>query len=152
VTIRLSSEEAWEELARAHTGILTSLKADGTPITLPLWFVALDRRIYFGGPARTKKVARLRKNPRCSFLIESGTYWRELMGVLLTGTAREVTDEETQSRFRGAMDAKYDAYRSKRPSMPDETRAVYEAPGRVTFEFVPDDRILTWDNSRIDLS
>jgi nitroimidazol reductase NimA-like FMN-containing flavoprotein (pyridoxamine 5'-phosphate oxidase superfamily) len=152
VSIRLSMEEAWEELSHAHTGILTSLKADGTPITLPLWFVALDERIYFGGPSRTKKISRLRRNPRCCFLVETGIYWRELKGVLLTGNAREVTDEDTQQRVREALGAKYDPYRSKRTSMPDETRAVYEAPGRVTFEFVPDDRILTWDNSRIELS
>jgi nitroimidazol reductase NimA-like FMN-containing flavoprotein (pyridoxamine 5'-phosphate oxidase superfamily) len=152
VSIRLSRDEVWEELARAHTGILTSMKADGTPITLPLWFVALEERIYFGGPARTKKVARLRRNPRCCFLVESGTYWRELKGVVLTGNAREVTNEETQRRVRAAMDAKYDPYRSKRSSMPDETRSVYEAPGRVTFELVPDDRVLTWENSRIELS
>jgi nitroimidazol reductase NimA-like FMN-containing flavoprotein (pyridoxamine 5'-phosphate oxidase superfamily) len=152
VGIRLSKEDAWKELSHAHTGILTSLKADNTPITLPLWFVALNERIYFGGPARTRKIARLRRNPRCCFLIESGTYWRELKAVLLTGNAREVTDDETLRRVREAMDAKYDPYRSKRPSMPDETRAVYEAPGRVTFEFVPDDRILTWDNSRIELT
>jgi nitroimidazol reductase NimA-like FMN-containing flavoprotein (pyridoxamine 5'-phosphate oxidase superfamily) len=152
VSIRLSRDEAWEELARAHTGIFTSLKADGTPITLPLWFVTLDERIYISAPARTKEIARLRRNPRCSFLVESGTYWRELKAVLLTGNAREVTDEGLKQRVRNALDAKYDRYRSKRSSMPKETRSVYEAPGSVMFEMVPDDRILTWDNARIELS
>lgn len=152
MSIRLSRDEAWEELARAHTGIFTSLKADGTPITLPLWFVTLDERIYISAPARTKKIARLRRNPRCSFLVESGTYWRELKAVLLTGNAREVTDEGLKQRVRNALDAKYDQYRSKRSSMPKETRSVYEAPGSVMFEMVPDDRILTWDNARIELS
>ncbi len=151
MSIRLSRQEAWEELARAHTGILTTLKADGTPITLPMWFVALDERIYFTAPARTKKIARLRRNPRCSFLVESGTHWRELKAVLLTGHAGEVTDEETKQRVRQALDAKYRRYRTERASMPDQTRSVYEA-GTVTFEIVPDDRILTWDNARIELS
>jgi nitroimidazol reductase NimA-like FMN-containing flavoprotein (pyridoxamine 5'-phosphate oxidase superfamily) len=152
VTIRLSRDEAWQELTSAHTGILTSLKADGTPITLPIWFVVLGERIYFSAPARTKKIARLRRNARCCFLVESGTFWRELKAVLVTGNAHEVTDENTTQRVRDAFDAKYDRYRSQRSSMPDETRSVYEAPGRVTFEIVPDDRILTWDNARIELS
>jgi nitroimidazol reductase NimA-like FMN-containing flavoprotein (pyridoxamine 5'-phosphate oxidase superfamily) len=152
VSIRLSREEAWAELANAHTGIFTSLRADGTPITLPVWFVVLDERVYFAAPARTKKIARVRRNPRCSFLVESGTYWRELKAVLLTGEAHEVTDGDAQRRVRAALDAKYDAYRSKRSTMPEETRTVYEAPGAVTFEIVPDDRVLTWDNSRIELS
>jgi nitroimidazol reductase NimA-like FMN-containing flavoprotein (pyridoxamine 5'-phosphate oxidase superfamily) len=152
VSIRLSREEAWDELAGAHTGIFTSLKADGTPITLPMWFVAFDARIYFSAPARTKKITRLRRNPRCSFLVESGTYWRELKAVLVTGSAREVTDEDTKRRVREALDAKYDRYRTKHSNMPEETRSVYDSPGRVTFEVVPDDRILTWDNARVELS
>jgi nitroimidazol reductase NimA-like FMN-containing flavoprotein (pyridoxamine 5'-phosphate oxidase superfamily) len=151
-SIRLTEDEAWAELESAHTGILTTLKADGTPITLPMWFVVLDRRIYFGAPARTKKIARLRRNPRCSFLVESGTYWRELKAVLVTGNGREITDSSRLEEVRAALDAKYGSFRSQRSSMPDQTRAVYEAPGRVTFEIVPDERILTWDNSRIDLS
>ena len=152
MSIRLSKEDAWAELAQAHTGLLTSMKADGTPITLPLWFVALDERIYFGGPSKRKKTARLRNNPRCCFLVESGTYWRELKGVLVTGEARELTDSELEARVRAAMNAKYETFRSPRASMPDETRAVYENPEHVMFELVPDDRILSWDNSRIELS
>ena len=70
--MRLSNKEAWEVLAGAHTGILTTLKADGTPISLPMWFVAMDQRVYVMTPARTKKVARVTRNPRVSFLVESG--------------------------------------------------------------------------------
>ena len=152
MSIRLSKDEAWQELAAAHTGILTSLRADGSPITLPMWFVALDERIYVSSPPQTKKVGRLRRNPRCCFLVESGTYWRELKAVVVTGSAHEVTDEDTQRRVREALDAKYDRYRTRHSKMPEETRSVYERPGRVTFEIVPDDRILTWDNARVDLS
>jgi nitroimidazol reductase NimA-like FMN-containing flavoprotein (pyridoxamine 5'-phosphate oxidase superfamily) len=152
VSIRLTRDEVWAELASAHTGIFTSLKADGTPITLPIWFVALEERIYFSAPARTKKIGRLRRNARCSFLVESGTYWSELKAVLLTGNAREVTDADAKRRVREALDAKYATFRSKRSTMPEETRSVYGAPGAVMFEIVPDDRILTWDNARIELS
>ena len=49
--------------AGAHTGVLTSLRRDGAPVSLPVWFVALDRRIYVSGPARTKKFARIRVIP-----------------------------------------------------------------------------------------
>jgi nitroimidazol reductase NimA-like FMN-containing flavoprotein (pyridoxamine 5'-phosphate oxidase superfamily) len=152
LSIRLSKEEAWEELAAAHTGILTSLRADGSPITLPMWFVTLDERIYFSAPPRTKKIARLRRNPRCCFLVESGIYWRDLKAVLLTGSAHEVTDEDTKRRVREALDSKYDQYRTKHSNMPEETRSVYEQTARITFEMVPDDRILTWDNAKANLS
>ena len=78
--IRLSREEAWDVLAAAHTGILTTLRADGTPIALPVWFVVLDERIYVGTPEHTKKVARVKRNPRASFLVESGLDPRDYRG------------------------------------------------------------------------
>ena len=152
MSIRLSREEAFQELTDAHTGILTSMKADGTPISLPVWFAVLDERIYVGGPEARKRTTRLRRNPRCCFLVESGIYWRELKAVLVTCTAREVTDEAILERVGEIMSAKYDSYRSPRASMPEETRGVYENPARATFELVPDDRILSFDNSRIKLS
>ena len=39
--VRLSEEEAWAELATAHTGILTTLRRDGRPVSLPVWLVAV---------------------------------------------------------------------------------------------------------------
>jgi PPOX class probable F420-dependent enzyme len=151
MSVRLSREEAWAVLADAHTGILTTLRADGTPITLPVWFVALDGRIYVGTPASTRKVARIRRDPRVSFLVESGTRWAELQGVHLTGQARIVEDPELADRVSAALVAKYAAFRTDRSAMPDATRRHYEVP-RAIIEIVPDDRLLTWDNHRLGLS
>lgn len=150
-SLRLSREEAWKVIADAHTGIFTSVKRDGTPVALPVWFAAFDQRIYVGGPSHRKKFARVRHNPRVSFLVESGTYWKELLGVHVTGEARVVTDPDVLERVSAALSAKYDAFRSPRPTMPDNTRAAYETE-HTTIEIVPDDRILSWDNSRIELS
>ena len=71
MSVRLSSDEAWEVLAHAHTGILTSLRRDGRPITLPVWFAVLDRRIYVSGPATAKRHARVRRDPRVAFLVDT---------------------------------------------------------------------------------
>jgi PPOX class probable F420-dependent enzyme len=148
VSIRLTGDEAWEVLTNAHTGILTTLRRDGMPITLPMWFVALDRTICFGAPAGTKKVARLRHDPRASFLVESGERWAELRAVHLTGRVEEVTGEAEVGRIAEAMDDKYARFRTAPSAMTDATRAHYAS--RVTFRLVPDARILTWDNARLD--
>ena len=149
MSIRLSPDEAWDALGAAHTGILTTLRRDGMPITLPMWFVALDRTICFSAPSRTKKVARLRRDPRASFLVESGERWAELRAVHLTGRVEEVTDERTVARIGDAIDVKYAAFRTASSALPDATRAHYT--GRTTFRLVPDERVLTWDNARIEL-
>ena len=88
MSIRLSRAEAWSVLAAAHTGVFTSLRADGMPVALPVWFVAFGERVYVGAPSHTKKVAWVRRDPRVSFLVESGERWAELVGVQLNGHAR----------------------------------------------------------------
>ncbi len=63
MSVRLTPDEAWAVLERAHTGILTTLRRDGMPISLPMWFVVLDRTICISAPSGTKKLARLRHDP-----------------------------------------------------------------------------------------
>jgi PPOX class probable F420-dependent enzyme len=146
--IRLSADEAWDTLERAHTGILTTLRRDGAPISLPVWFVVLDRMIYVSGPAHTKKFARVRRDPRVSFLVESGERWVDLIGVHLTGTAAIVDDARLLERVVEALDNKYDRFRMPRDQMPDATRAHYET-AVATLAITPDDRILSWENARL---
>ena len=147
--VRLSAEESWEELEHAHTGILTTLKADGSPVTLPIWFVTVDRTICFAAPTGTKKVARIRRDPRASFLVESGERWAELRAVHVNGRIEIVDDEPTMARIDRDLDAKYAAFRTSRSEIPKATRDHYA--GRTFFRLIPDPRILSWDNRRIKL-
>ena len=147
-SVRMNRDEAWDVLEHAHTGVFTSLRADGWPISLPVWFVALDRRIYVAGPARTKKFARVRNDPRVAFVVESGTQWAELVGVHVTGHAGFLQAGERLDRVTAALHAKYERFRTPRPEMPANTRVHYETQ-TATIEIVPDDRILSWDNARL---
>ena len=152
MSIRLSPDEAWEALAHAHTGIFTTLRRDGMPIALPVWFVAIDRSICLGAPSRTKKLARLRHDPRASFLIESGERWVDLLAVHLTGRCELLDLEKDRSlieRIDDALDVKYAKFRSDHTAMPQKTQEHYAA--RTFIRFVPDTRVLTWDNSRMPL-
>lgn len=146
--IRMSDDEAWEVLANAHTGILTTLRRDGMPIATPVWFVAIDRRIYVAGQAHTKKYGRIARDPRVSFLVESGERWVELAGVHLTGRAAALEPGARLDEVMAALHEKYSPFRGVRAEMPDATRAYYESRA-ITIEIVPDDRILTWENARL---
>jgi PPOX class probable F420-dependent enzyme len=147
-SVRLSNEEVWEALERAHTGILTTLRRDGVPISLPIWFVVLDRHIYVSGPEHTKKFTRIRRDPRVSFLVESGERWADLRGVHLTGSARIVDDAAVLDRVAAALAEKYEGFRTPREQMPEATRANYETIV-TTIEITPDERMLSWDNARL---
>jgi PPOX class probable F420-dependent enzyme len=147
MSVRLGVDEAWRVLSSAHTGILTTLRRDGMPIALPVWFVVLDRTICVSVPARTKKVARIRNDPRASFLVESGLAWADLEAVHLTGTIEEIDDFDLLDRIDDALDAKYGAFRTARADLPERTRAHYA--DRVFLRLHPDERILSWDNRRL---
>jgi nitroimidazol reductase NimA-like FMN-containing flavoprotein (pyridoxamine 5'-phosphate oxidase superfamily) len=144
---RMTAEECWAYVTDAHTGILTTLRRDGMPIALPLWFACLDRRIYL--QTRGRKLQRIRRDPRASFLVDSGQHWAELKAVHLTGRAEIVDlDEELAGRFRSEIDRKYAAFRSA-AAMPKETAAYYAKALTGVVRFTPDDRILNWDNAKL---
>ena len=148
MSVRLTADEAWAVVEASHTGIFTSLRRDGVPIALPLCFVVLDRRIYVSGPASARRVARIRRDPRVSFLVESGERWAELRAVHVTGRARVVAEPELQARVAAVLDAKYRGFRTPRAAMPAATRAHYEVT-LATIEITPDPCILSWDNARL---
>jgi PPOX class probable F420-dependent enzyme len=146
--VRLSADEAWDTIEQSHTGILTTLRRDGMPISLPVWFVALDRQIYVTTPGRAKKVARIRRDPRAAFVVESGERWVDLKAVHLTGRATVVDDRDLLERVQAKQDEKYRAFRMARREMPSATREHY---GQETalIRFEPDDRIVSWDNAKL---
>jgi nitroimidazol reductase NimA-like FMN-containing flavoprotein (pyridoxamine 5'-phosphate oxidase superfamily) len=144
---RMTADECWSFVSDTHTGILTTLRRDGTPIALPLWFACLDRTIYL--QTRGRKLERIRHNPLASFLVETGDHWADLKAVHLTGRAEIVDlDDELSRRFRFEMDRKYKPF-STVTAMPAETADYYAQALTGVVRFSPDERILNWDNAKI---
>jgi nitroimidazol reductase NimA-like FMN-containing flavoprotein (pyridoxamine 5'-phosphate oxidase superfamily) len=147
--VRLDETEVREFLTRGHTGIITSLRADGWPVSLPIWYVVLDDHVYVRTPSKSKKVARVGKDDRVSFLVESGKAWKELKAVVITGRAAVVEDEETLARVDAAMGEKYKAYAAPRTT-PKATKKHYGG-GSTVMRIDPAKHHLTWDNAKIRL-
>ena len=57
-------------LEASVNGTLVTLRKDGRPIALPVWFVVLDHKIYIS--TRGKKLTRVRNDKRCAFLVKPG--------------------------------------------------------------------------------
>lgn len=143
----MTTDEIWRYLTEGHTGILTTLRRDGVPIAMPLWYAVLDGQIY--AQTRGRKLARIRRDPRASFLVESGEHWKDLKAVHCTGVADIVPLEgELAERFGAEMGRKYSAFRS-RDAMPAETAAYYATSLNSLVRFTPDARILHWDNTKL---
>ena len=145
--IQLSDEEVWEFVGRAHTGTLTTLRRDGRPVSLPLWFASFDGAVWFSTPTRSKKVGRVRHDPRACFLVESGTAWRELKAVMMDGAVDVVTDEALRDRVGAELDRKYSGFRPDLGGAPDATKKHYWG-GSTMLRFTPKSWI-SWDNAKL---
>lgn len=149
MSVALPDGEAWSVLAQAHTGILTTLRADGTPVPTPVWFVAdpEHRTILVAGPRATAKVSRIAADPRVSFLVESGLRWDELLAVRVDGTAEIVAEPDWDS-FDRAVGAKYAGFVTPRSEMPESSRRRYDEK-RALIRITPTRPLVSWDNARL---
>ena len=149
MSIRLSEEEAWGELARAHTGIFTTLTRDGWPISLPMWFAAVDQRIYLRTPSKSKKLARIRHDTRGNFLVERGERWRELCAVMLRVDVQRLEPGQELDRAMAALAKKYTGFGESAGTMTEATQKHYSE--MVMLRLTPVGPAITWDNARIRL-
>lgn len=150
VGIGLDATELAEFLAAQPTGILTTLRANGWPVALPVWFVAVDGAIFVTTYEGTAKLARIRRDPRASFLVESGRVWTELKAVTMPVTV-EVADEAEAGRARAALAEKHPpAVDVPRDRLPAATRRHYDRPS-VILKLVPAGEPVSWDNAKLRL-
>jgi hypothetical protein len=148
--VAMSDEEAWDFIARSHTGILTTLRRDGWPVALPLWFAVDDRRIYIATPVHARKLRRIANDDRGSFLVEAGERWAELAAVHLPVRARILDPEHDEDEMTTAtqrLTEKYPDLQSRSKQMPEASRNHYRSQRLV--RLVPAGPPLSWDNAKI---
>ena len=105
--VTLDPEEQDAFLASSHTGLLTTLRRDGMPVTLPLWFIVMDGSIYCSTPASSQKVVRARHDERCWFLVERGRAWDELAAVGFAGRVSVLAPGTEVEKAHEVLNAKY---------------------------------------------
>lgn len=146
MSVRMNESEISDFLAASHTGILATLRSDGAPAIVPLWFVVLDGSVHLRTLRSSAKVKHLLNDARVSFLIESGQAWSELKAVVLHGIAEVVDELGLTSKIDAAWAEKYADF-----LMPSNTSARtrdHYAATRLYIRIVPTRRTLTWDNSK----
>ena len=149
MSVRLDQAEIREFVTKGHTGIFTSLRADGWPISLPIWYVWLDDHVYVRTRSKSKKVVRVNHDDRVSFVVESGKAWKELKSVVITGRAVVVEDEAELARVDTALAAKYKGFGTPK-AVPKATKKHYGG-GSTVIRIDPVKPHLSWDNAKIRL-
>ena len=93
--IRMSPDEIRAYLREGHTMTLASNGPHGYPHAVAMFFgIDDDLTIRFATYASSQKVKNIERDPKVTLLVETGTAYSELRGVMLEGDAKITTDLE----------------------------------------------------------
>jgi PPOX class probable F420-dependent enzyme len=147
--IRMTDSELREFLAKSQTIIITSINADGTPHPMPMWYgVEPDGSIVMTTFTKSQKIVNLMRDPRVALLVEDGTVYGELRGVVIYGEADLIRDTEQVVEIltrvsTKTMDNPDDATRD------NIRKAVRGTAVKRTGIRVHPDKIVSWDHRKL---
>jgi nitroimidazol reductase NimA-like FMN-containing flavoprotein (pyridoxamine 5'-phosphate oxidase superfamily) len=151
MAVTLSENEAWEMLTNSHTGIITTLRRDGWPVSLPMWFAVVDRKIYMRTLAGSRKALRIKRDQRACFMVESGEAWKDLAAVVVAVRASLIDPaSEEARRALAALGTKYRGFGLPQKQAPEATKKHYGA-GSAVIRLDPAGDMITWNNAKIRL-
>jgi PPOX class probable F420-dependent enzyme len=108
----MTSDEVTELLALPLTMSVATNGPDGWPHVVAMWYGFLDGALGFLTYRNAQKYRNLQRDPRVSCLVEEGSSYDELRGVLIRGSVDQVDDDEQRlilatsitERYQGPLD------------------------------------------------
>jgi PPOX class probable F420-dependent enzyme len=143
--IVMSGEEAAAFLAEGRTVTCATNGRDGWPHLMPLWYVLRGEQLWSWTYAKSQKVVNLRRDPRCTLQVETGTEYSELRGVMLACEAVVHEDIDVVAGVGAEIAARYGGA-DLTPELAAAMRA--QAAKRVALQFV-ERRRATWDHRKL---
>ena len=148
--IRMSPEEQKKFLAEAQTITICSLDPRGFPHPMPMWFgIEDDGAVVMTTFTKSQKIKNIERDPRVSLLVESGTVYAELRGVVMYGEAELVREKEQVLDILARIGTKNAGGAGNAPD-PEALRKGLMAtvPKRTGIRIRPE-RVVSWDHSKL---
>jgi PPOX class probable F420-dependent enzyme len=144
-TIALTPAEQRAFLEDAKTMTLASVDRHGYPHLVAMWFtIDPDGTVLMTTFAKSQKAVNLRRDPRCTLLVERGTSYEQLQGVMIRGRAALEDDVER------TLDVLTRIHRKHGGEQPEGLRDVLRAQARkrVSVRVTPV-RVSSWDHTKL---
>ena len=134
--------------AGRHLQVAT-IGPDGRPHLVPMWYaVDDDGLIAFTTYASSQKVKNLQRDPRITVLLEDGSGYDELRGVMIEGEAEVIAaNPELTARIMALIGAKHGD--RPRPDLEDAPPPISDQARKRCVVLVHPRRIRTWDHGRL---
>jgi nitroimidazol reductase NimA-like FMN-containing flavoprotein (pyridoxamine 5'-phosphate oxidase superfamily) len=121
-----------EFIRRERVCRVATADAEGRPHVVPVCHVLERGRIYFGSGKDAGKVQNLSANPRIAVAVDAYTdAWNHLRGVMVRGRTRLIARGPEFRRFRAALYAKYQQYKTDSALGESDSRIVEVTPEHV---------------------
>ena len=143
----MTDDEVAAFLEQQRSSTLGTYGPQGQIHLVGMWYAVLDGAIWFETKKKAQKTLNLRRDPRCSFLVETGHTYDQLRGVAIEGTAGIVEDEAVVWGVCVAIFERYHAPYS------EEMRPVVElmAHNRAAIRLDPG-RTRSWDHRKLGMA
>jgi enoyl-CoA hydratase/carnithine racemase len=133
------------DLLTGPRAVFVSHSPQGRLHAVPVYFARRDDRLLVSSYRTSQKVVNVQRDPQASLLLDAGSGYDDLRGVLLQGRAR-VLDLEPAAVAAVAAEV-FTRYAGRAPASGDLARFVRQAPKRVVLEFRWDG-VVTWDHGQ----
>ena len=145
--IRMSPAEIRQYLASQSRIILVSNGVDGFPHPVPMNYGIDDaQRILITTFRKSQKVKNLRRDPRCSLLVESGETYEQLKSVIIYAETEIIDDPDAVLELAREIRAQDRMTTNLNDTMEDQIRA--SMAKRVVLRFTPI-RYVSWDHAKL---
>ena len=144
--IAMTEEEQAAFLREGRTLQVASIGPRGYPHQAAMWYALIDGRVHFTTYARSQKVANLRRDPRISVMLEAGTAYDELRGLVIEGRADIVEGDAGLAALVMAMSG------SRRPAEPPSappSEQTLRAVAKRAVVRVDPVRTYSWDHRKL---
>lgn len=142
----MDDAEVWEFLRQQRSSTLGTYGPQGQIHLVGMWYAVIGEEIWFETKKKAQKTLNVRRDPRCSFLVEAGHTYDRLRGVAIEGEAEVVEDDAV------VWDVCVDIFGRYNGEYTEEMRPLVEfmAKNRAAIRLRPT-RIRSWDHRKLGL-
>ncbi|MBJ40721.1 MAG: hypothetical protein CMD84_00380 [Gammaproteobacteria bacterium] len=143
--IRMTDEEMRLFIEEQKSLQVSCVGSDGWPHLTTLWFAIVDQKIVFETYTRSQKIINLQRNPHITVLLEDGTVYEKLRGVMIKGEAILESKPENVEKYAKAVMIR------NQPEYGEEilSEAAKQMSLKRTAVIVEPNEVVSWDHTKL---
>jgi PPOX class probable F420-dependent enzyme len=149
--IRMNQEEIRDYLREGHTMTLVTNGPRGYPHAVAMFYgLDDDLTVRFATYGSSQKVRNLERDPRATLLVETGTLYSELRGVMIEGRAEIVMDLDATVTTMIEANANSGSPLPDIEQIPEDVKQ--KMAGKRVLVRIEPERFVSWDHGKLPSS